>query len=198
VTDQDRADEAPAPPPSLLQLFGGFFHIAINGFGGVLPWARWMLVEQRGWLAADEFLDMLAMCQFVPGPNIVNLSIAVGTRFHGVAGALTCAAGILAAPMAIVIGLYSLVSQFADAPALLGALRGMSAVAAGLVVTMAIKTALPLLKRRDVRSLACTALATIVVGVLRVPMLPALAMLIPLGIAVQWLRKPAAKDGRTA
>ena len=199
VTDQQHPSATPAPQPTLPELFSGFFFIAINGFGGVLPWARRMLVEQRGWLTAEEFLDMLSMCQFVPGPNIVNMSIAVGARFRGVPGTLVCLAGLLIAPMLIVIAIYTLLVQFADAPQVLGALRGMSAVAAGLVITMAVKTALPLIKRRDVRSLACAVLAIVMVGALRVPMLPALAMLIPIGIAAQWLaRKPDPAEGGNA
>jgi chromate transporter len=186
VTDTDKSRSAAPPHPTLFELFTGFFYIAINGFGGVLPWARWMLVEKRGWLTPDEFLETLSMCQFIPGPNIVNMATAVGARFHGPLGALVCVAGILLAPMAIVIGVYTLLVQFANAPQVLGALRGMSAVAAGLVITMAAKTALPLIKRRDIRSLTCTVLAVAVVGVLRVPMLLALAMLIPIGIAAQW------------
>lgn len=199
MTDIDKTNPADAPHPTLRELFSGFFYIAINGFGGVLPWARRMMVEQRGWLTSDEFLDTLSMCQFVPGPNIVNMAVAVGARFRGAPGALVCVAGILIAPMAVVIAIYTLMAEFADAPQVLGALRGMSAVAAGLVITMATKTVLPLIKRRDIRSLACTVLATVMVGVLRVPMLPALAILIPIGLAAQWLRrKPDIAKGDAA
>ncbi len=73
------------------------------GFGGVLPWARRMMVEQRRWLTPTDFNDLLALCQFLPGPNIVNMAVAIGDRYRGLAGSVACVAGLLAAPMAIVI-----------------------------------------------------------------------------------------------
>ena len=73
--------------PGVGALFGGFFSIGICGFGGTLPWARRMVVEQRGWLAASEFTDLLALCQFLPGPNIVNFAVCLGARFRGLAAA---------------------------------------------------------------------------------------------------------------
>ncbi|MBV8576720.1 MAG: chromate transporter, partial [Acetobacteraceae bacterium] len=91
------------PHPTIGALFSGFFSTGISGFGGTLPWARRMLVEQRRWLTGPEFTDTLALCQFLPGPNVVNLSIAVGARFQGAAGALAAITGLLAAPVAIVI-----------------------------------------------------------------------------------------------
>jgi len=80
-----------ADPPTIGALFAGFFSIGICGFGGVLPWARRMIVEQRRWLTAAEFTDLLALCQFLPGPNIINLSVALGSRFRGPRGHERCA-----------------------------------------------------------------------------------------------------------
>ena len=66
--------------PSLPQLFLAFLTMSLSGFGGVLPWARRMLVEERRWMTAQEFNDAYALCQFLPGPNIVNLSVVFGSR----------------------------------------------------------------------------------------------------------------------
>ena len=172
--------------PSVHEIFLGFFSIGINGFGGVMPFARLMLVEQRRWLSADEFLDALSMCQFVPGPNVVNLAVAVGARFQGPLGSLAGVAGIMAAPMVIVIGAYTLLMQVSEAPVVIGALRGMSAVAAGLVVALGVKLALPVLRKKDWISLAFTLASVGAVGGLRLPLLPALAVLIPAAIAAHW------------
>ena len=79
--------------PSCGELARGFCEIGLLGFGGVLPWARWMVVEQRRWLTGAEFTDLLALCQFLPGPNVVNLSVALGARFQGARGALASLAG---------------------------------------------------------------------------------------------------------
>ena len=91
------------PLPHCSRLFLGFLSVGMYGFGGVLPWARRMVVEQRRWLTAAEFTDMLGLCQFLPGGNIMNVTIALGARFHGAAGAVTAFTGLMAAPFATVI-----------------------------------------------------------------------------------------------
>src|ERR1700710_1348495 len=90
-----------APSPGVGALFVGFLGIGVIGFGGVMPWARRMVVEQRRWLGAGEFTDLLALCQFLPGPNIVNMAVAIGARYRGAAGSVAAVAGLLAAPMVI-------------------------------------------------------------------------------------------------
>src|SRR5690349_2770346 len=107
--------ETPARP-SLLALFLGFLSVGLFGFGGVLPWARRMVVEQRRWMTAAEFTDMLGLCQFLPGGNIMNVTIALGARFHGAAGAATAFVGLMAAPVAIVIALGVIYDRFAELP----------------------------------------------------------------------------------
>ena len=62
--------------PTVFDLFAGFFVVGICGFGGVLPWARRMIVDQRQWLTPAEFTEMLGLCQFLPGGNIMNVTIA--------------------------------------------------------------------------------------------------------------------------
>jgi chromate transporter len=76
----------PRPPPSLAALFTGFFTIGLCGFGGMLPWARRMIVEQGRWMTAAEFTELLGLCQGLPGGNIINLTVAVGARFAGAPG----------------------------------------------------------------------------------------------------------------
>ena len=175
--------------PTSWQMFCGFFSVGINGFGGVMPFARRMLVEQRNWLTADEFVDALAMCQFVPGPNIVNLAVAFGGRLRGVRGSLACVAGIMLAPMAIAISTYTLFVQFAESPAVLGALRGMSAVAAGLVTALGVKLIAPVLRRKDWLALGWALAVCVVIGLLRLPLLPALGVMVPAAIALEWRRR---------
>src|SRR4051794_770443 len=101
-------------PPSLAALFLGFFVVGLCGFGGVLPWARRMVVEQRRLMAAAEFTDLLGLCQFLPGGNIMNVTIALGARFHGVLGATAAFLGLMTAPVAIVIGLGAIYNDYAE------------------------------------------------------------------------------------
>ena len=115
------------------QLFIAFSKIGISGFGGVLPWARRTIVEQEKWLSSEEFSAMLGICQVVPGPNIVNLAICIGTRFSGIPGAISAALGLLMAPSAIVILLGMLYEHYSYLPIVQGMLRGVSAVGIGLI-----------------------------------------------------------------
>src|SRR5437016_10308161 len=92
----------PAPPPALLDLFVAFALVSLCGFGGVLAWSRRMLVEQRKWMTAEEFNHAYALCQFLPGPNVVNLSVVFGRRIRGALGSLVALAGLIGPPFVIV------------------------------------------------------------------------------------------------
>ncbi len=141
-------DAAPEPalarPGSPGELLRAFHALALQGFGGVLPVAQRELVERRRWLSASEFLALLSLCQVLPGPNIVNMGLMIGQRFFGWRGALAAVTGLLAVPLLLVLTLAVLFAQAASVPAVAGALRGMGIVAAGLVLAMGWKLAVPL------------------------------------------------------
>lgn len=164
-------DVAP-PPRSARELFVAFTVLALQGFGGVLPVAQRELVEKRRWLTREQFVETLSIGQVLPGPNIVNVALMVGDRFLGWRGALAAFAGILAAPLVIVLALAIVYARFAEQPMVAGAMRGMGAVAAGLILAMAIKLAPTLRKNPLPLTLSAGALLAtwIVVGFLRVPM----------------------------
>ena len=174
------AGTSPAPHPTLAELFAGFFGIGVVGFGGVLPWARRMMVEQRGWLSGPEFTDQLALCQFLPGPNICNMAVATGARFRGPLGSVVVLVGLLAAPMVIVILLGGLYARYSDHPVVRHAFSGLAAAAAALVAAMAVRIAWP--ERHSPAGLVVAGLAVLAIAVLRLPLLPTLAVLAPLGV----------------
>jgi chromate transporter len=156
-------DAEPAPgPASRLELFRAFNRLALQGFGGVLPVAQRELVERRGWLTKEGFLELLSVGQVLPGPNLVNVALIYGDRCFGASGALVALAGILVAPMAIVLTLAALYAQFVHIAPVAGALRGMGAVSAGLVAGTALKL-WPSLRGSPLGASACAgvALATI-------------------------------------
>jgi chromate transporter len=128
-------------PASCAELFRVFNRLALQGFGGVLPIAHRELVERERWLSPLQFMDLLTVGQVLPGPNIVNISMILGHRWFGLRGALAASAGLLAVPLLIVLALALLYQQGAHLPMVAGALRGMGAVAAGLVVATALKLA---------------------------------------------------------
>jgi chromate transporter len=168
--------------PDLSALFLGFLGISLSGFGGVLPWARRMLVERRGWLGEREFAEALALCQFLPGPNIVNLSIIVGSRFRGVPGALAAFAGLVGVPLLIMMACGALYARYGELETLRGALAGLAAGAAGLIVAMAAKMTMPLVRDGQVAPLLFAFAGFVAVGLFRLPLYWVVLVLAPLSI----------------
>ncbi|UCV08793.1 chromate transporter [Dechloromonas denitrificans] len=123
--------------PDLRALFLGFSTVGLSGFGGVLPFARRMLVEERRWMSPEEFNAQLGLCQFLPGPNVVNLAVIVGKRYQGLAGAIVAPVGLLAGPVAVVLLLALLYDAYGSLPLVQSMLRGIAAVGAGLLFAMA-------------------------------------------------------------
>jgi chromate transporter len=170
------------PPPAL---FWCFLLMGLRGFGGVMPWARRALVEERAWLSEQEFTEALSLCQFLPGPNVVNLSIHVGNRLGGAAGALAAFGGLMLAPCCIIIGIGALYGAYGDLPLVRSAIGGVAAVAAGLIVAMGVKMARPLLRRAP--GALFIALAFVAVGPLQLPLPLVLLVLAPASVAVAFV-----------
>jgi chromate transporter len=128
-----------ARPGSSKEIFVAFTLLALQGFGGVLAVAQRVLCEQRRWLTKDEFLEILAVGQVLPGPNVCNVALMVGDRFFGWRGAFAALAGMMTVPLLIVLAVTIVYAEFALNPAVAGALKGMGAVAAGLIAGTGLK-----------------------------------------------------------
>ncbi|MBL8390096.1 MAG: chromate transporter [Hydrogenophaga sp.] len=141
MTDTDTIPQAAAAaqPRSKTDLFLSFSWLALQGFGGVLAVVQRELVEKKRWMTREQFVEDWAVAQIMPGPNVVNLSLMIGGRYFGLRGALAALSGMLVAPLIIVLLLAALYGSVADTAAAQGALRGMGAVAAGLITATGIK-----------------------------------------------------------
>lgn len=143
-TPSDVVPEAALPlnqPRSRTDLFVSFTLLALQGFGGVLAVVQRELVEKKRWMTREQFVEEWAVAQIMPGPNVVNLALMIGGRYFGLPGALAAVAGMLVAPLLVVLTLAALYGGVADLPAAQGALRGMGAVAAGLITATGLKLA---------------------------------------------------------
>lgn len=175
-------------PRSPGHMFVAFTRLALQGFGGVLPVAQRELVEREGWLTREQFVETLSIGQVLPGPNIINMALIIGDRFFGWRGIVASLAGLLAAPMAVVLALAVLYGHFASVPVVAGALRGMGAVAAGLIIATGLKLA-PTLKASPLGRPLCAAvaLATLVmIGGLRWPLAWVVLGLGGVSMALAW------------
>ena len=160
-------------PSSKTDLFVSFTWLALQGFGGVLAVVQRELVEKKRWMTREEFVEDWAVAQIMPGPNVVNLSMMIGGRYFGLPGALAALAGMLCAPMVVVLILAVLYGSVADSVVAQNALRGMGAVAAGLITATGIKL-ISALDKNAMGLGVCIALAAltfVAIGVLRWPLL---------------------------
>jgi chromate transporter len=180
---------AAAAPPRLSELFIAYALISLYGFGGVLAWSRRMMVEERRWLTPEQFNEAYALCSFLPGPNIVNFSVIFGSRVRGPLGGLVALAGLLGPPMTLIVIIGALYAHFGDLPALRRALIGVTAAAAGLIMSTVAKMALPLFRNRAVGG-PVIALATFgAIGVAQWPLPIVLVVVLPLSLALAWVRR---------
>jgi chromate transporter len=179
--------------PTLPTIFLVFSKLALMGFGGVMPFAYRALVEQQKWLTAQEFAHYLAVSQMLPGPSICNVSLMVGNRYAGVAGALAAISGLIIGPFFIVLGLGIVYQRFGELPLFRHAIGGMAAVASGLILATAAKMAMSLFAKADWHDrryrlkAALLVLAFIGLGLLQWKLLVVFCLLAPLGTAAAYL-----------
>jgi chromate transporter len=177
-----------APRPALSELFVSFVKVALSGFGGALPWARRMIVDQKGWMTAQEFNEAFALSQFLPGPNVVNFSVVFGARFGGAAGAAAAFFGLMLPPLVIVMGLAALYARYGDLSALGRILSGVTCAAVGLLIAVIAKMAMPLFSKRWDWAPLIAIVAFIGVAILRWPLPYVFLGLAPVSIALAWMK----------
>jgi chromate transporter len=171
-------------PAGPREIFTTFARIGLSGFGGVLFWMRRVLIQEKRWVTDEEMLEGLAIGQILPGPNVYNLSFMIGYRWFGLRGAFAAVGGLLAAPLVILVSLGLLYRAFSDVQVLQHALRGMAAVAAGLLLASAVGMAATLPRRLVPWLFMLLAFAG--VGLMRWPLLYVMAALSPFAVFLAW------------
>ena len=174
---------AATPAPSIAELFLAFAAISLSGFGGVLAWARRIMVERRRWFSAEAFNEAFALCAFLPGGNMVNFAVIFGARIRGPLGALAALAGLLGPPMILIIAVGALYAHYGDLPALRRMLTGVAAAAAGLMLATVAKMARPLFKNRAVIAPVIAVATFGAIGILHWPLPLVLLVIVPVSIA---------------
>jgi chromate transporter len=174
----------PAPSPQLIELFVAFAKMSLAGFGGVLVWARRAIVDKHRWMTPDEFNETFALCHFLPGPNVVNLSVVFGARFRGIPGSIAAFSGLLGPPVVIVTVLAALYAHYGEIDGLRRILSGVSSAAVGLLIAVTFKMIMPLIQKRDLIGLVILIAVFAAVGVLRLPLPAVLIIAIPLSLSV--------------
>ena len=172
---------------SLLELAWTFNHIALASFGGGLSaWSREIIVVEKKWMGEAEFLSAMTMCRILPGANQVNMAVFTGTKLRAVPGAVAAVVGLCLMPMVFVLVMAFLYFRFKEIPAVKGILHGASAAAVALTLTMVIKTGRQCLT--GLVPVGLFALAFVLNGLFRLPLLATLAIVAPLSLLWAWPR----------
>jgi chromate transporter len=187
--NSETATPARAENPGLITLFFAFAKMSLMGFGGVMVWARRAIVEQHKWMTAQQFNETFALCHFLPGPNIVNLSVVFGARFRGVPGAIAAFLGLVLPPVLIVLCLAILYSHYGEIEALRRTLAGIVCATAGLFLATVVKMLQPIVKERSLVGLLVVAVVFVAIGVMRWPLPPVLLVAIPVSILIAYLMR---------
>lgn len=135
-------------------------------------------------MTADEFNETFALCHFLPGPNIVNLSFVFGSRLRGLVGGLVAFAGLVGPAMVVVMALAALYAHYGEIEALRRALAGVSCAAVGLLVATVSRMMMPLIERRDVGALLLMVAVFAAIGLARLPLQAVILVAIPVSLAV--------------
>jgi chromate transporter len=166
------------------ELFTAFLKMGLLGFGGVMPWARRVMVDERRWLTDREFAETIGMCQILPGPNVVNLAVVVGSRAQGPVGTLLALTGILFVPVVVVLVLALFYASLGDNVVARSAIAAASAAGAGLILGTA--TRLVVATRPPPRGILMGGASFVAIGLLHWPLLWVLPALVALAIALEW------------
>lgn len=173
-------------PQSLRDLFLSFTWLALQGFGGVLAVVQREVVEKKQWLTPDEFLEDWAVAQVLPGPNVINLALMIGDRHFGLPGAMAALAGMLTVPLGVILVLAVLYAHYAGNPQVAGALRGMGAVAGGLIAATGVKL-IPPLRRHPLGFTICLVTVALVFAAIALARIPLGWVLLAVGgMACVW------------
>lgn len=168
------------PPRSLAELFLGFLSIGARSFGGVLPWAHRVLVEERRWITPEDFAETVGLCQVLPGPNIGNAAILLGKRWFGVRGAAVAFLGLMALPFVWVLALAALYADFASNALVRAVVTGVGTAGAGLFIGTAIKLGRTLATKPA--GLAIVASVFLAIAIARIPLLVVLPVAAAAGL----------------
>jgi chromate transporter len=176
-----------SPPRSLTELFLGFLSIGARSFGGVMPWAHRVMVEERRWITPADFVETMGLCQFLPGPNVGNSAIVLGKRWFGLRGAIAAFLGLFALPFVWVMALGVLYADYSSNATVRAVVIGVGAAGAGFFIATAIKLGRALVRRPAavVVIFGCF----LAVGVGRVSLLYVLPVAATVSMLLSWRKK---------
>ena len=172
---------------TLAALFLAFFRLGCTSFGGGTgSWVYREMVQRRGWIDERAFLAEMALGQSLPGANGIKMSVLVGRRLKGGAGAFAAPVALLLGPFAIILAVGAVYVRFGNYRLVHAVLDGVAAAVVGL----SFATGLNAIAKGagEAGSIAIAAATVFCVGGLGWPMLPVMLGLAPVSIGLAWAR----------
>tara|TARA_B110000305_G_scaffold105410_1_gene118580 strand:+ start:1772 stop:2353 length:582 start_codon:yes stop_codon:yes gene_type:complete len=173
----------PSNQPDLTDLFLTFLRIGLLGFGGVLAVSRIELVDKKGWLSEQEFVEMLGICNFLPGANVVSLAVFVGGINQGLMGSVVAFIGLISAPIVIIIVLAHNYTQWIENSYFRASLSMMASCGAGIIVAIAIRLFQEL--EKSLRYLLTVGVIVTCVSVLGLSIIPVVMVVAPIAMFLE-------------
>ena len=167
-----------------LSIFFNFAAVGLRGFGGVMPYVYEELVERKKWLKDDEFTELIAIGQILPGANVTNFAAMFGYRVAGLAGAGSAVLGLLVPPFILLLIIYHYFKMYSDLDVVQGILKGILSVSTALVFVTAYKMMRS--QTYKLQTVIVSAVCVLLATVLKIPLLQILILLCPISIYFSW------------
>ena len=168
----------------LIELFIVFFKLGAFTIGGgiaMLPLLQNTLIEEKKWFTKEEFVDIVAVCQSLPGVVAINMATYVGYKKKGLIGSIVATFGVTIPSFVLILIIANGITALGDNKAVMGAMAGLRAAALGLVAVAIIQLAPSAIK--SIWSVLAAAGAFILIGVLNVNTAYVILLFLVLGVA---------------
>ena len=142
-------------------------------------------MARRKWVTDATYADLVALCQFLPGPNIVNLTAVFGSRMRGPTGALAAWSGFLLVPFCVMLAAAVLYDRYGEVESVRRVLTGIAPATAGLLIATVAKMAAPMFKSLGPAPFVIVATA-VAIGLMRWPLLWVMLVMVPISIGLSW------------
>lgn len=129
---------------SLGALFGTFFKIGLFTFGGgyaMVPLIQREIIDRKGWIAREEFLDLLVLAQSAPGPIAINTSVFIGYKVRGLRGAAASTLGAVLPSFLCILTIAVFFAQVRHNAVVEAAFKGMRPAVVALIVVPVVQLA---------------------------------------------------------
>lgn len=194
--DYKAAEPGLTPPPSvpLSSLAASFLRLGATSFGGgTTGWTYREVVERRGWISEEKFMQALTIARVMPGANAVNLAVYIGMQMRGWAGATVAGFGIVTPAFILIMALAGLYSQLHGYPQAQVVLTGLACVGMASTLAAGVKIAYQL--KSQLVPIAIAVAIFLTVGILQWPLVPVIAAVIPVSIVAAYVQERWRRHG---